>query len=62
MVPECVLIALAEVRATGLVNMCSRIEVIERIDYTRYNALGWLRDNPNRYMEAVTAMGEQRTE
>ena len=59
-IPENVLDALEEVRTEGLTNMlASRMVIFLMADYDPDAAI-WLREHPNRYMEALTAMGERR--
>jgi hypothetical protein len=66
-IPESVLVALEAVRASGEYNMMERIAVINWIAAqeeenwdTWGGASNWLYDNPNRYMEALRAMGARR--
>ncbi len=59
-VPEEVLDALEEVRASGATNMLAREVVIGLID--DYEAEDWLVENKGRYMEALHKMGERRSE
>jgi hypothetical protein len=67
-IPESVLEALEAVRASGQTNMLARSTVITLVD-SYYDpdtidgmdeAIDWLMDNKNRYVEALTAMGERR--
>ena len=60
-IPETVLEALEEIRAGGETNMIMRQTVMKLIsDTDEYpGAVLWLYDNNNRYMEALTAMGER---
>lgn len=75
-VPEHVLEGLEDLRASGVCNMLGRGDVIvsmmrcaddgewpltmEEVEYR--TAIAWLLDNPDRYMEALIAMGEHRRE
>lgn len=66
-IPESVLIALEAVRASGEYNMLERTHVINWIaarEEENWDAWGgagnWLYDNPDRYMEALRAMGQRR--
>ncbi|HAM40580.1 MAG TPA: hypothetical protein DCP69_04395 [Candidatus Omnitrophica bacterium] len=55
-IPENVLDALEEVRTEGLTNMlASRMVIFLMADYDPDAAI-WLREHPNRYMEALTAI------
>lgn len=69
-IPESVLTTLEDVRASGETNMLARETVLaiilrdadEAMDDVGYReAATWLYDNKDRYMEALTAMGECRT-
>ena len=69
-IPESVLTTLEDGRAGGETNMLARGTVIaiilqdadEALDEAAYREAGmWLYDNEDRYMEALTAMGERRT-
>ncbi len=66
-IPEDVLVALEQVRSSGVTNMMARQVVIQEMlnapddDAAAREASLWLYDNPDRYMEALTAMGERRT-
>jgi len=65
-IPEAVLTILEAVRSEGSFNMLEKDNVIRRAlemedeqeSYT--GAALWLYDNPDRYMEALMAMGERR--
>jgi hypothetical protein len=61
-IPESVLTALEEVRASGETNMLAREAVIQlAMDYDAPpDAVMWLYDNKARYVEALKAMGERR--
>ena len=58
-IPECVLESLAVVRSDGATNMLARDVVIMLVDdlCDDYEAVAWLEDNKDRYMEALTEMG-----
>ena len=58
-IPECVLESLAVVRSDGATNMLARNVVIMLVDdlCDDYEAVAWLEDNKDRYMEALKAMG-----
>ncbi len=69
-IPESVLTTLEDVRAGGETNMLARDTVIaiilrdadEALDEATYReAAAWLFRESDRYMEALTAMGEHRT-
>ena len=61
-IPECVLESLAVVRSDGATNMLARDVVIMLVDdlCDDYEAVAWLEDNKDRYMEALKAMGARR--
>ena len=61
-IPECVLESLAVVRSDGATNMLARNVVIMLVDdlCDDYEAVAWLEDNKDRYMEALTEMGARR--
>ena len=58
-IPECVLLGLEVVRSDGATNMLARDVVIMLVDdlCDDYEAVAWLEDNKDRYMEALTEMG-----
>ncbi len=60
-IPESVLEVLEEVRSGGETNMLARQTVID-LAYGECDseAITWLEDNPDRYMEALTATGAKR--
>ena len=67
-IPKSVLTALEAARASSEYNMMHRTAVIgwiaalEEENWESWGgASNWLYDNPGRYMEALKAMGEQRT-
>lgn len=62
-VPQLVIEALADVRESGLTNMFDRANVIELIAYWGDvpEATAWLKANPDRFMDALNAMGEYVT-
>ena len=61
-IPECVLESLAVVRSDGATNMLARDVVIMLVDdlCDDDEAVAWLEDNKDRYMEALKAMGARR--
>ncbi len=65
-IPEDVLEALELVRSSGVTNMMARQVVIQEMtnkpdtNESAREASLWLYDNPDRYMEALTAMGKRR--
>jgi hypothetical protein len=62
-VPEYVLEALEEVRASGLTNMLVSPTVLELIsENDAYAAFNWLREHPEAYMSALRQMGERRAQ
>ncbi len=60
-IPEDVLVALEQVRSSGVTNMMGRDTVILHANDYSIDAATWLEDNKSRYMEALTAMGERRS-
>lgn len=60
-IPEDVLEALEEVRASGQTNMLDREYVILLANDYSIDAATWIEDNKPRYMEALKAMGERRS-
>lgn len=60
-IPEHVLDALEVVRASGATNMFARDAVLALCSENEdFDAFMWLYDNPNRYVEALKAMGARR--
>lgn len=65
-IPEFVLIALEDVRESGVTNMLARETVInemldaEEDDEDARDASLWLEEHDDRYMEALKAMGARR--
>ena len=59
-VPEYVLEALEEVRASGLTNMFDRQAVLILSGEYSESAEAWLYQNKARYMEALRLMGQRR--
>lgn len=60
-IPEEVLDALEAVRASGVTNMFVRGRVLFEIEMVcgAVGAATWLEQNPRRYMDALTAMGQR---
>jgi len=65
-IPESVLNALEDVRESGMTNMFARETVIFYVDALgedeadQFEAVTWLNDNDDRYMEALNEMGARR--
>ena len=65
-IPEAVLVALEDVRESGVTNMLNRVVVINEMldadedDEEAREASLWLEEHDDRYMEALTAMGARR--
>ena len=65
-IPEAVLIALEDVRESGVTNMLARTVVINEMldadedDEEAREASLWLEEHDDRYMEALKAMGARR--
>lgn len=58
-IPQDVIEALAAVRETGKTNMFDYQAVIHIVDDLGYiEAVAWLWDNHNRYVDALNAMGK----
>lgn len=62
-IPQEVIEALADVRETGAVNMFDRLGVVILCGaFGKASVYSWLSGNPDRYMDALNAMGKYVTE
>ena len=60
-VPEDVIEALEDVRASGATNMFDRRRVLFELEMRwLFGVVTWLERHPKRYMDALTEMGERR--